>query len=221
MTAPGRLAATASPRLGADATVHGVEKAQEGCAAYGARSRWSTIGRPVARPITPSPTVGVAGLVFCHREGSGEPFCAGEERLDPPGQESIRSRTLHLPLSHFPPWRSDCRLAGANAVFATTAIKQGEVFDRAYALVIPDAEWQNIERSLLVNYCYPWGNEGALVLGAGSLYNHSYTPNARYIRRMDELVINYLGLRDIPQARRSRSTTTARSMTRRRCGSTS
>lgn len=82
-------------------------------------------------------------------------------------------------------------------VFAIASIRQGEVFDRAYALVIPDEQWPHIERSLLVNYCYAWGNEGALALGAGSLYNHSYTPNARYIRRMDELVIDYVALRDI------------------------
>jgi SET domain-containing protein len=82
-------------------------------------------------------------------------------------------------------------------VFATAVIRQGDVFDRAYALVIPDDQWEHIERSLLVNYCYSWGDLGALALGAGSLYNHSYTPNARYIKRMDELVIEYLALRDI------------------------
>jgi SET domain-containing protein len=45
---------------------------------------------------------------------------------------------------------------------------------------------------------YNWGDGGeALVMGYGSFYNHSYQPNAGYVRRYDQLTIEYVALRDI------------------------
>lgn len=42
-------------------------------------------------------------------------------------------------------------------------------------------------------YVFGWGNEStALALGYGSLYNHSYTPNAETLETETELVITAL-----------------------------
>ena len=56
-----------------------------------------------------------------------------------------------------------------------------------------------MEKTSLANYYYNWGDKGAAIaLGYGSLYNHSYCPNAMYVKHYGELLIDYLALHDIP-----------------------
>ena len=67
-------------------------------------------------------------------------------------------------------------------VFARRSIPKGEVIERVPLLVMDSEEYAGgVDRSLLARYVFHWG-EGqiALALGYGSLYNHSYRPNARY-----------------------------------------
>jgi uncharacterized protein len=95
-------------------------------------------------------------------------------------------------------------------VFARRLIREGEVIERVPVLVLPVAETQNGSvPSRLSGYCFLWGRGTvAMALGYGSLYNHSYTPNARYddesgqtkvftaIREIavgEEITINYNG----------------------------
>ena len=100
-------------------------------------------------------------------------------------------------------------------VFACRPIRKGEVIERVPVLVLPaaeveeDAGWEG-----LVGYCFVWGRGTlALALGYGSLYNHSYRPNARYedegrqtklfraLRRIEpgeEITVNYNGDPDDP-----------------------
>ena len=91
-------------------------------------------------------------------------------------------------------------------VIARQEIPANTVIERAPVLVLKDDE---ADDSTLVDYVYHWGRGTvALVLGYGSLYNHSYSPNARYddigrrtkvftsLRRIakgEEITINYLG----------------------------
>ena len=49
-----------------------------------------------------------------------------------------------------------------------------------------DAEWEEDAKS------------GAIVLGYGSLYNHSYAPNARYYTTFDTRTLDIVALKDIP-----------------------
>jgi SET domain-containing protein len=60
-------------------------------------------------------------------------------------------------------------------LFARRRIRQGELIGRTPVLVLPAGGGPG-------DYCFEWG-EGtwALALGYGSLYNHSYSPNARYV----------------------------------------
>jgi SET domain-containing protein len=82
-------------------------------------------------------------------------------------------------------------------VFARRAIQKGEVIERVPVVVIPIKHivdgWQNSE---LNRYFYVWSpSTVAVSLGYGSLYNHSYTPNARY--EQGEKVLLYRAVRKI------------------------
>lgn len=67
-------------------------------------------------------------------------------------------------------------------VFARRAIAQGELIERVPVLVLPiRALACDGAPTRLADYCFQWGRGTvALALGYGSLYNHSYRPNARY-----------------------------------------
>jgi SET domain-containing protein len=98
-------------------------------------------------------------------------------------------------------------------VFARVLIPEGTVFERVPLLVIPAAEVLEGEDSrLLQDYVFEYKKDVALALGYGSLYNHSYNPNARYddagrqikefralrdIHPGEEITINYNGAEDI------------------------
>lgn len=81
-------------------------------------------------------------------------------------------------------------------VFARQPIRAGAVIERVPVLVIPygEDEWD----SGLAPYYFAWGRGTvALALGYGSLYNHSYRPNARY-DDIGQLTKVFTALRDIP-----------------------
>src|SRR5947209_5108453 len=95
-------------------------------------------------------------------------------------------------------------------VFARRAIAEGEVIERVPVLVLSLDEIKKGDAwTGLAGYCFLWG-EGtvALALGYGSLYNHSFRPNARYddvapltkeftavrdIESGEEITVNYNG----------------------------
>ncbi len=95
-------------------------------------------------------------------------------------------------------------------VFARRPIVRGEVIEQVPMIVMPGTEFeQGLSSTLLADYCFAWGdNQVALALGYGSIYNHSYTPNARYddvgprtkvftalraIEPGEEITVNYNG----------------------------
>ncbi|KHF40670.1 SET domain-containing protein [Halalkalibacter okhensis] len=95
-------------------------------------------------------------------------------------------------------------------VFATIDIKKGQLIHTAPVLPYPNEQDILIDHTVLADYVYEYGiNHGAIVLGYGMLFNHSYTPNATYdinfenhtfdyyaytdIKAGDEILINYNG----------------------------
>lgn len=99
-------------------------------------------------------------------------------------------------------------------VFARVLIPAGTVFERAPLLVMSAREALESEHSnVLPAYVFEYGKgKVALALGFGSLYNHSYSPNARYddaggqikeyralrdIQPGEEITINYNGAEDV------------------------
>lgn len=82
-------------------------------------------------------------------------------------------------------------------VFAKKPITGGTVIERIPVLLVPIKELVNgEENAFLKKYCYYWDDRHVVIcLGYGSLYNHSYEPNAKYIHGPN--VMTYEALRDI------------------------
>jgi uncharacterized protein len=88
-------------------------------------------------------------------------------------------------------------------LFATRDIRGGEVIERSPVIVIPLEEWPVIENTIIGVYVFSWGEEmeyAALALGLGSLFNHSFRPNARYFNRLENNVIEFIAIRDIRES---------------------
>lgn len=95
-------------------------------------------------------------------------------------------------------------------VFTDEPIAPGDVIEECPVLVIPADQRHLIDQTIFSGYYYEWDiGAGALALGFGSLYNHSYRPTARYdpadgspvlvisavraIKPESEITINYNG----------------------------
>jgi SET domain-containing protein len=71
-------------------------------------------------------------------------------------------------------------------VIATRPIARGEIFERAHVIVVPAAQAARLDHTVLEHYVYDWPDGRlAVALGNGSIFNHSYRPNARYRRDVD------------------------------------
>jgi SET domain-containing protein len=85
-------------------------------------------------------------------------------------------------------------------VFATAPIARGELIEASPVIVIPAEQWPHVEPTVLSLYIFNFGPEGehaAIALGYGSLYNHSYSPNAEYIKYWEDRLIRFTALRHI------------------------
>ena len=97
-----------------------------------------------------------------------------------------------------------------HGVFARTALTPGETAEVCPVLVVAADHVEAFNTTGLDHYCYAWGDGAvAIALGCGSLYNHSFRPNASFsidehagtititaltrIERDEEIVFNYLG----------------------------
>jgi SET domain-containing protein len=85
-------------------------------------------------------------------------------------------------------------------VFTAQKISSGSIIEYCPIIRIPAKEVDKIHKTELHDYYFLWGEddeEGAIALGYGSLYNHSYRPNAQYIYDLDENVIEIVAIKDI------------------------
>ena len=85
-------------------------------------------------------------------------------------------------------------------VFAEKNFKEGEIIETCPVIVFPAEEVDALESIQLSNYYFAWGaasEEAAIALGYGSLYNHSYTPNATYQKDFDNSLLKYICIREI------------------------
>jgi len=95
-------------------------------------------------------------------------------------------------------------------VFARTDIAEDTVIERIPVIMLRVGEvYGDLHTSDLSDYIFSWGDDWVgLSLGYGSMYNHSYDPNAVYeclddrsqvftalldIKKGDEITINYNG----------------------------
>lgn len=104
---------------------------------------------------------------------------------------------------------------GGRGVFTAEDIPEGAVIEICPVIVLSASDRKTIHDTSLHDYYFIWGendDEAALILGFGSLYNHSYSPNAEYapnfeaatltvfatktIAAGDEILVNYSGTPD-------------------------
>lgn len=84
-------------------------------------------------------------------------------------------------------------------IFAIRNIMKGEFIEKAPVVVIPITEWKLMKKNILSNYVFRWGEDKAIALGYGSLYNHSYTSNARYYTNIENQSIDFYAWEDIQE----------------------
>jgi uncharacterized protein len=85
-------------------------------------------------------------------------------------------------------------------VIARRKFHAGELIERPPVIVIPREQVALLRQTRLCSYYYEWGvdcRQAAIVLGYGSLYNHSYRPNARFVFREDEERLEFIALGEI------------------------
>lgn len=82
-------------------------------------------------------------------------------------------------------------------IFAIRDIKKDELIESSPIVVSPKNEWKYLEKTKLFYYCFYWGRDTAIALGFGSLFNHSYTPNATFYNNEEQLTIDFYALTDI------------------------
>lgn len=85
-------------------------------------------------------------------------------------------------------------------VFANADIKIGEIIEECPFIEIPEHELERIGESILLNYVYFFGKKkekALLALGFGSIYNHTYSPNAVYKINPKEKTIEFISIKRI------------------------
>ncbi len=87
-------------------------------------------------------------------------------------------------------------------VIAAERIEKGELFERAPIILSSPEEWPHLGKTALAHYVFGWGKNSeqiATVLGYGSLYNHSYAPNAAAIGSFEDLLVDFFALKTIEE----------------------
>ncbi len=85
-------------------------------------------------------------------------------------------------------------------VFAVRDIKKGEIIEKCPIIEVSKHDTSNLKESLLVTYFFYFGKKKdrlAVVLGFGSLYNHSYKPNATFNVKTAEKIVDFIALNNI------------------------
>jgi len=85
-------------------------------------------------------------------------------------------------------------------VFALRNIKKGETIESCPIIEIPEDHTEYLSQSVLTSYLFYFGrnkNRSGIALGFGSIYNHSYKPNAKFKIKEKEKVIDFIALKNI------------------------
>src|SRR6187549_260950 len=75
-------------------------------------------------------------------------------------------------------------------VFARDPIAEGELIERCPVVTLEDKKDRDrLRKTGLVNYYFLWGakrDHAAICLGWGAVYNHSFSPNARFEKAIED-----------------------------------
>jgi uncharacterized protein len=85
-------------------------------------------------------------------------------------------------------------------VFAARWFRAGEVIEVCPVIALSSDDAAKLDDTHLYNYYFGWGAENkgaAIALGFGSLYNHSYAPNAAYRKSEADSTISIIAVKPI------------------------
>ncbi len=100
-----------------------------------------------------------------------------------------------LPFLYF----AESAIAG-RGVFTGQTIEEGALIEICPVIVLPPQDLPVIHGTVLHDYYFLWGpdqKQGAIVLGFGSLYNHSHQPNAEFVLDYEKQTLDFYSLRRI------------------------
>lgn len=98
---------------------------------------------------------------------------------------------------------SDSKIKDAGrGIFASQSIKKDEIIEQCPIILINEKEVPDLRKTELHNYYFMWGDneknhKAVICLGFGSLYNHSYTPNATYRKQKIDGIIEFIAIEGI------------------------
>src|SRR5699024_2470971 len=85
-----------------------------------------------------------------------------------------------------------------HGVFATVDLAAGDEIEICPVLVVAAEDVEAFNTTGLDHYCYAWsGDRVAIALGLGSLYNHSFSPNAIFDTDDEAETVTISALTDI------------------------
>jgi SET domain-containing protein len=76
-------------------------------------------------------------------------------------------------------------------VFAARRFEAGDVIEECPVLAVPGDQAPLLDETDLYGFTFEWEDGVAVALGFGSLYNHSWNPNARYDHDYDRDLVVY------------------------------
>ena len=92
----------------------------------------------------------------------------------------------------------ESKAVNALGVFANTALKKGTLIETCPLILVPIKDLEHIRNTKLYYYYFEYTDKQlAIMLGYGSLYNHSYTPNAKYIYNYKKKFVKVIAIKPI------------------------
>lgn len=89
---------------------------------------------------------------------------------------------------------------GGRGVFSAHDLNREDVIEICPLILIPPDQTIHLDQTILYDYYYSWPGEmdyACIALGYGSLYNHSFKPNADVIFDLEEKTIIIKALRKV------------------------
>jgi SET domain-containing protein len=91
-------------------------------------------------------------------------------------------------------------LNAGRGVYAKRDIKKDKIIESCPIIEVPKHDMSNLKESILVTYFFYFGKNKerlAIALGFGSIYNHTYKPNAMFKIKPKDMIIDFIALNDI------------------------
>ena len=88
----------------------------------------------------------------------------------------------------------------SRGVFTSQAIEAGTLVEEAPVLVMSDEEREWLDKTLLHDYIFEWGDskeQCCMALGYVPIYNHSYRSNCEYEMDYEQILIRIKAVRNI------------------------